>query len=220
MSRRMRREAEPIRPLVEELTPAPDPWDVCRRLAHLCRTCCFSTAPSVHPTLGRYSFVTADPFDWLRSWRGQSPTTTAAPASGRSHSPCLRERLAACRARDDRPACRRFRAARRDCSATTCAITSNGCRGRAATSSQSPDLAVGFYDWVIAFDHVPAARLARFDRLPGTRPGQTAAGAPRSDSACAEAVACRQRSRCCRGSQTRRRCRSRPSLSAPGTAGR
>src|SRR5689334_5105646 len=27
--------AEPAVPLVEELTPAPDPWDVARRLAHL-----------------------------------------------------------------------------------------------------------------------------------------------------------------------------------------
>src|SRR5438093_32524 len=48
-------------PLVEELTPDPDPWDVCRRLAGLPRLL-FLDSASPHPALGRYSFVTADPF--------------------------------------------------------------------------------------------------------------------------------------------------------------
>ena len=51
---------------VEELTPAPDPWDVFSRLASL-RHVLFLDSALSHEDLGRYSFVTADPFDWLRS---------------------------------------------------------------------------------------------------------------------------------------------------------
>ncbi len=51
---------------IEELTPVPEPWDVCRRLAHLPRLL-FLDSANFHATLGRYSFVTADPFGWLTS---------------------------------------------------------------------------------------------------------------------------------------------------------
>src|SRR5579884_2427619 len=51
-------------PFVEEVTPWLDPWEVCRRLGHLPHLLFLDSAAS-HPTLGRYSFVTADPFDWL-----------------------------------------------------------------------------------------------------------------------------------------------------------
>src|SRR5262245_17788947 len=53
-------------PLVEELHPVPDPWDVARRLAgspHLL----FLDSASSHPTLGRYSFIAADPFEWIEA---------------------------------------------------------------------------------------------------------------------------------------------------------
>src|SRR5579871_1032080 len=57
-------------PLVEELTPWLDPWDACRRLARLSHLLFLDSADG-HPSLGRFSFVTADPFDWLRGYRGQ-----------------------------------------------------------------------------------------------------------------------------------------------------
>lgn len=47
-------------PLVVELVPAPDPWDVARRLAHLPHLLFLDSAER-HPTRGRYSYVTADP---------------------------------------------------------------------------------------------------------------------------------------------------------------
>ncbi len=50
-------------PLVEALGPGLSAWDVCLRLAHLPHLL-FLDSAETHPTLGRYSFVTADPFEW------------------------------------------------------------------------------------------------------------------------------------------------------------
>jgi len=51
-------------PLVEELTPVPDPEAVFCRLATRPH-CLFLDSALQDPVLGRYSFVTADPFDYL-----------------------------------------------------------------------------------------------------------------------------------------------------------
>src|SRR6266446_10365880 len=53
-------------PLVEELSAAPDAWDLFRRVAGLPHAVFFDSA-SRHATLGRYSFVAADPFEWIWS---------------------------------------------------------------------------------------------------------------------------------------------------------
>src|SRR5262245_53260796 len=79
-------EAPPGLPLVEELTGA-GPWEACRRLARL-PYLLFLDSADPHPTLGRYSFVTADPFAVLRargadvSWscHGPGPHATGGPA--------------------------------------------------------------------------------------------------------------------------------------------
>ena len=52
-------------PLVEELVPAPAPEEVFLRMCHLPH-CLFLDSATPHETLGRYSFVTADPFDYLQ----------------------------------------------------------------------------------------------------------------------------------------------------------
>ena len=51
-------------PLVEELRPAPAAEDVFLRL---CRAphCLFLDSALLDPVLGRYSFVTADPFEFI-----------------------------------------------------------------------------------------------------------------------------------------------------------
>ena len=51
-------------PLVEELTPAPDPWETARRFAHLPHLLFLDSADR-HRDRGRYSFVSADPVDGL-----------------------------------------------------------------------------------------------------------------------------------------------------------
>src|SRR5688572_23560832 len=77
---------EPAVPLVEELVPAPDPWDAARRLAHR-PDLLFLDSADADSARGRFSFVTADPFDRVRS---RGPDDNPFPA--------LEERLARFRA--------------------------------------------------------------------------------------------------------------------------
>src|SRR5262249_16765698 len=79
---------------VVELTPAPQPWDVFLRLAGLPFPLFLDSALR-HPTLGRYSFVAADPFERLVA-RG---ARTSVSGESRPREPAdpfavLRQRLA------------------------------------------------------------------------------------------------------------------------------
>jgi para-aminobenzoate synthetase component 1 len=57
-------------PLVEELIPCPDPWDVARKLAHLPHLL-FLDSADPHPERGRYSYVMANPFGTIvTDWDG------------------------------------------------------------------------------------------------------------------------------------------------------
>src|SRR4051812_19731632 len=52
-------------PRVEELVPAPDPWETARRLAGLPHLLFLDSADrDVPAALKRYSFVAADPLEW------------------------------------------------------------------------------------------------------------------------------------------------------------
>lgn len=50
--------------VVEELCPAPEPCDVFRRFCHMPH-CVFFDSVQADPHVGRYSFIAADPLDWL-----------------------------------------------------------------------------------------------------------------------------------------------------------
>jgi para-aminobenzoate synthetase component I len=141
-------------PIVEEITPTIDPWAAFQRLSGLPRPVFLDSAMR-HKVLGRYSYVSADPFDWLRAYRGCVWAGRRLPNTPRHADPLalLAQRLARwpmltlpelppfqggavglfgydlCHAleRLPRPGCDDF---------------------------EVPDLAVGFYDWVLAFDHV------------------------------------------------------------------
>jgi para-aminobenzoate synthetase component 1 len=54
----------PVVPLVEELIPCPDPWDVARKLAHLPHLL-FLDSSERGGDRGRYSYVTADPVQFM-----------------------------------------------------------------------------------------------------------------------------------------------------------
>lgn len=137
-------------PLVEELTPWLDPWDVCQRLASLPHLL-FLDSADTHPSLGRYSFITADPFRWLCVRRGRivgdveeyrhvdpfvvlgeqmkqwrSETIAGLPPFQGGAAGLFGYDLCHHIERLPRPGCDEF---------------------------QTPDLAIGFYDWVVAFDH-------------------------------------------------------------------
>jgi para-aminobenzoate synthetase component 1 len=131
-------------PLVEELVPAPDPWDVARRLAHLPHML-FLDSAEFHPTLGRYSYVTADPVDILIR---PAPADFSEDVFWDDRFDC---------ARIDRPAIPELppfiggwaglfgyhlgRAFERQ-------------RPPRLDEFQVPDMAVGVYDWVFCFDHL------------------------------------------------------------------
>jgi para-aminobenzoate synthetase component 1 len=130
-------------PLVEELTPAPEPWAVARRLADLPHLLFLDSADR-HPARGRYSFVTADPADWLvdstrdpgypdpfaelnrRLAAFPVPTLPGLPPFQGGVAGLFGYGLQHAVERIGRPRFDEFRV---------------------------PDLAVGVYDWVIAWDH-------------------------------------------------------------------
>src|SRR5436190_1420491 len=86
--------AGPSAPLVEEVLPCPDPGDAFERLTGL-RHALFLDSAQPHPTLGRYSFLTADPFEWLCA-RGRRTAVSGEPAARAPADPLavLAERLA------------------------------------------------------------------------------------------------------------------------------
>ena len=141
-----------VTPLVEELTPAPDPWDVFERLAQLPHVL-FLDSALTESHLGRYSFLTADPFAWVCSKRdkiyvsglrglpaGADPFAMVAELLARFASPAL-------------PGLPPFQGGAAGLLGyDLCHHLERLPRPR-CDDFAVPDLALGFYDWVVAFDH-------------------------------------------------------------------
>ena len=142
-------ETEPVRPLVEELAPAPDPWEVCLRLSHLPHLLFLDSAGGP-PELGRCSFVTAQPFGWITARRG----VVFDSDSGRWKSNpllALAGWLATYRA-ESIPGLPPFQGGAAGLFGyDLCHHIERLPRPR-RDDFETTDLAVGFYDWVIAFD--------------------------------------------------------------------
>jgi para-aminobenzoate synthetase component 1 len=132
-----------VTPQIEELAPGPDPWEVARKLAHLPHLLFLDSAER-HPERGRYSYVTADPvalivrsvgdlarhdpFDdgWFDYPRIERPRGIELPPFLGGWAGLLGYGLG--RAFDRQPLPR-------------------------TDEFEAPVLALGVYDWVIAFDH-------------------------------------------------------------------
>src|SRR5258708_4516710 len=142
---------DPAAPVLEELHPTPDPWDIARRLAG-CPHLLFLDSAQSHPALSRYSFVAADPFEWLESRGGNISISGGESWSGDPFA-ALAERLS------------RFQIAPN----SDLPPFQGGAAGLFGydlchhierlphprfDEFKTPDLAIGLYDWVIAFDHV------------------------------------------------------------------
>jgi para-aminobenzoate synthetase component 1 len=129
-------------PLVEELTPAPDSWEVARRLAGLPHLL-FLDSVDPHPERGRYSFVAADPAEWLdhRTTQSGDPFTELQERLEEGHLdrvpglPPFQGGLAGLWGYGLQHLIERIPYPRHD-------------------EFGIPDLALGVYDWVIAFDHL------------------------------------------------------------------
>ncbi len=149
--------SEPAVPLVEELAPGPDPWDAARRLAQLPHLLFLDSAAADSP-FGRCSFVTADPFDWLRT-RGRDDNPF----------PRLAEWLARYRT-ETVPGLPPFQGGVAGLFGyDLCHHVERLPRPRFDEFALS-DLAVGLYDWVLAFDHRAQRTWLISTGLPETRP--------------------------------------------------
>jgi para-aminobenzoate synthetase component 1 len=137
---------------VRELVPAPRPWDVCRRLADYPHLVFFDSALG-HPQQGRYSFVTADPWEWLWS-RGRYTHLSgrSRPLDDTDPFTVLRERLARFPSQA-LPGLPPFQGGAAGLFGyDLCHHLEKLPRPR-FDDFEAPDLAIGLYDWVVAFDH-------------------------------------------------------------------
>jgi para-aminobenzoate synthetase component 1 len=145
-------EASPTLPLVEELTSFPQPQEAFKRQSHLPHVLFLDSALE-HATLGRYSFLTADPFDWMLArgrrvqvrsegaiYEDADPFTVLAQLLGRYSAtyedglPPFQGGAAGLFGYDLCHHLERLPRPRHD-------------------EFKVPDLAVGFYDWTLAYDH-------------------------------------------------------------------
>jgi para-aminobenzoate synthetase component 1 len=130
-------------PLVEELVPAPDPWDVAHKLAHLPHLLFLDSADN-QGLRGQYSYVTADPVSWLTgqvyNFAYDHPFEALPfplrqfPMDSSPDLPPFQGGLAGLFGYDLCHWIERLPWARRD-------------------EFSVPDVALGVYDWVVAFDH-------------------------------------------------------------------
>src|SRR6516225_4645458 len=162
---------DPAVPLVEDLHPAPDPWDLARRLAGRSHLLFFDSALS-HPTLGRCSFVTADPFEWLES-RGNSVLVSGEPPASTQGLAdpfaVLAERLARFHV-EPHPGLPPFQGGAAGLFGyDLCHHIERLPRPR-FNEFETPDLAVGLYDWVVACDHAAGRAWLISTGLPETDP--------------------------------------------------
>jgi para-aminobenzoate synthetase component 1 len=154
---------------VEELVPAPDPWQMAQRLAGLPRLL-FLDSALAHPSLGRYSFITADPFDWLRA-RGRRIWSAESSQVLHTGDPftALADRLASFRT-PTLPGLPPFQGGAAGLFGyDLCHHLERLPRPR-CDEFQVPDLAVGLYDWVLAFDHAVGRAWLIATGFPETEP--------------------------------------------------
>jgi para-aminobenzoate synthetase component 1 len=139
-------------PIVEELIPAPEPWQVFERVSSLARAVFFDSA-SADSLLGRYSFVSADPFEWLWS-QGRRGFADGDRQARENRNPfdLLTARLERYQA-DVLEGLPPFQGGAAGLFGyDLCHHLERLPRPR-FDEFQVPDLAIGFYDWLVSFDH-------------------------------------------------------------------
>jgi para-aminobenzoate synthetase component 1 len=147
-------------PLVEELIPAPDPWDVAQRLAHLGHLL-FLDSADPHSGIGRYSYVTAWPREWLCVAASDSIDPFAALA-----------RLLPRDAGDPAPGLPPFQGGIAGLFGYGLCSRLERIPQARADEFRAPELAVGLYDWVVAFDPVAGRAWFVSTGLPWTDPAR------------------------------------------------
>jgi para-aminobenzoate synthetase component 1 len=139
-----------IHPLVEELQPLPDPWEVARRFVDYPFFLFLDSASE--SALGRYSFVTADPFATLFV-RGEE-VFAPAPKRYPSGNPfaALAELLAPFRVATV-PGLPPFQGGAAGLFGYGLSRHVERLPAPRLDEFRVPDLAIGLYDWVYSYDH-------------------------------------------------------------------
>lgn len=157
--------------LVYELTPAPDPWALCQQWVVLPHVLFFDSALR-HPTLGRYSYLTVDPFAWLTA-RGQSVWRRDADGKhavrGADPFAVLAEQLADFH-QETLPGLPPFQGGVAGLFGYDLRHHLERLPRHAVDEFSIPELAVGFFDWVIAFDHAAQRAWLISTGFPETAP--------------------------------------------------
>ncbi len=158
-------------PLVEELTPAPTPWMVARGLADQPHLLVLDSA-TPGTVLGRYSFVTADPFAWLDA-RGRFVSEGISSGVGITYEANPFDVLAGWLDRFRQPTLPDlppFQGGAAGLFSYELGQHLERLPRPAIDEFEVPDLAVGFYDWVIAFDHAQHRAWVISTGLPDAEP--------------------------------------------------
>ncbi len=167
-------------PLVEELTPAPDAWEACRRLSQLPHLLFLDSASRL-PELGRYSYLMADPFRWIVSRRGQVRIVDPAGEATSPNFTHIPDDPFSVLARHLRefsvetvPGLPPFQGGAAGLFGyDLCHHIERLPRPR-LDEFEAPDLAIGLYDCVIAFDHQQDRAWIISTGLPETDPARRA----------------------------------------------
>jgi para-aminobenzoate synthetase component 1 len=163
------RGALPGEPIVQPLKPAPDPWEVCQRLAGLPHVVFFDSSAR-DQVLGRYSFVAADPFAWLTSRGRLCSISGCAGSSTTDPFSALAEALAGFRMRPV-PGLPPFQGGAAGMFGyDLCHHLETLPRPR-IDEFEIPDSAIGLYDWIVAFDHMANEAWCISTGLPETHLG-------------------------------------------------
>jgi para-aminobenzoate synthetase component I len=154
-------------PLVEELTPMPDPWDVCRQLAYLPHMLFLDSAGGPI-RLSRFSYVAAQPFGWLQA-RGNDIRLNGSKLEATDpfaalHSMLPRYRMISSSALPP------FQGGAAGLFGYDLCHHLERLPSPRVDDFATPELAVGFYDWVVAFDHVEQRAWLISTGLPETNP--------------------------------------------------
>src|SRR5262245_11544635 len=144
------RRTGPASVVVEELIPAPDSWESLRKLSRLPRLL-FLDSAARHGGLGRYSFISADPFGWLWS-RGNAVYWGNRRCRNVDPYSALADKLERFPTEND-PNLPPFQGGAAGMFGyALCHHLERLPRPR-WDEFEVPDLAVGLFDWVLAFDH-------------------------------------------------------------------
>ncbi len=141
-------------PLFEDLAPVYDAWTVARRLAHLPHLL-FLDSARTGPPLGRYSFICADPFGWLESRGGRIKWILEGVETSKYGDPfdVVRQLLGEYQS-SPLPNLPPFQGGAAGLFGYELNKHIERLPKPRFDDFEVPDLALGFYDWVIAFDHV------------------------------------------------------------------